>query len=425
MRQVLARLLPLTIATLAAGAAVAQPLTENFDDVSALAAAGWVVSVNGSPAGLTGWFQGNPAVFSSQSGVASSYVAANLNGAAFGGNVSTWLISPTLSNLQNGEVLSFYTRTEPSAPAADRLEVRLSLNGSSTNVGATDASVGDFTLLALTVNPALTVGGYPTIWTRFAVTLSGLPAGPSTGRIAFRHAVPDTATNADVIAIDTLNLTLPCPPPPPLVVSAPAIVGAGSPNRVASVAAIAGATYAWGITNGILTAGQGTNQITFTAGTSGSVGLTVDATNAGCPAGSAAASVPIAPAGGAVQFYTLPPCRVLDTRNPAGPLGGPALAPAGGVDRSFAVAGVCGIPTGAVALSLNVTVTNTAGAGWLLLYRGDGPASATSTINFGAGQTRANNAHVQLATDGSGTFRIQNGSGGTVDVVVDVNGYYQ
>jgi hypothetical protein len=116
------------------------------------------------------------------------------------------------------------------------------------------------------------------------------------------------------------------------------------------------------------------------------------------------------------------PCRVLDTRNPDGPLGGPALAPSS--SRTFTVAGVCGIPTGAKAISLNLTVVPTA-SGFMTLYPGNETAPGTSTINFVAGRTRANNAIVTLATDGSGTIAILNGSGGSNDAILDVNGYFQ
>jgi len=52
---------------------------------------------------------------------------------------------------------------------------------------------------------------------------------------------------------------------------------------------------------------------------------------------------------------------------------------------------------------------------------------AVSTINFSAGQTRANNAIATLAADGSGyliAFAVVAG-GGSVDLILDVNGYFQ
>jgi hypothetical protein len=125
----------------------------------------------------------------------------------------------------------------------------------------------------------------------------------------------------------------------------------------------------------------------------------------------------------AASFYTLAPCRLVDTRNPTGPLGGPVL-PASG-QRTFALTGVCGVPASAKAISVNVAVTGPAASGFLKLYPGDGIAPLASVINFSAGQTRANNAIVLLATDGSGTLRVQNGSTGTVHFILDVNGYFQ
>ncbi|MEO8054821.1 MAG: choice-of-anchor J domain-containing protein [Acidobacteriota bacterium] len=425
MPRLVSRLLLAAAAVLVSESVAGQPLTENFDSVAGLAGAGWAFVNNSNPAGTTVWFQGNTAAFASQGGAAGSYVAANLNGTTFGGNISNWLITPTLSNLQNGVVLTFHTRTETSAPAADRLEVRLSTNGSSTNVGATDASVGDFTTLLLTVNPALTVGGYPTAWTLFTVTLSGLPAGPSTGRIAFRHAVPNTAANADTIGLDTLSVTASCSLPAPTI-TAPATAGEGSPNRIASVPNQAGSTYAWTIANGTITAGQGTNQITFTAGTPGTLTLGVTETDGvGCASAPAGAAVNVVAAGNAVLFDAITPCRLIDTRNAAGPRGAPALLPAPSPDRLFAITGVCGVPSDAKAVSLNVTITNPQGSGSLVLYRGDGSPTVASSITFQPGATRANNNLTQLALDGSGVFKVQNTSPGTVDFIVDVNGYFR
>ena len=56
----------------------------------------------------------------------------------------------------------------------------------------------------------------------------------------------------------------------------------------------------------------------------------------------------------ALQFYPLTPCRVVDTRNPTGSLGGPSLQAA--QSRSFPiVSSACNIPGNALAYSLNFT----------------------------------------------------------------------
>ena len=126
---------------------------------------------------------------------------------------------------------------------------------------------------------------------------------------------------------------------------------------------------------------------------------------------------------GALHYYTLAPCRLLDTRNANGPLGGPALA--AGTQRTFTAAGNCGIPAGAKSLAVNVTVTGPTAGGFLGFYAGNAIPLGTSTINFGSGATRTNNSVLELATDGSGTIGVQNGAGGNVQVILDVFGYFQ
>jgi hypothetical protein len=124
------------------------------------------------------------------------------------------------------------------------------------------------------------------------------------------------------------------------------------------------------------------------------------------------------------DFYTVAPCRLVDTRNAAGPSGGPALV--AGAVRSFPVTGgVCGVPSSAGAVSVNVTVVGAAAQGNLILFPGDaaGPPLA-STLNFTAGVTRANNAVVRVAANG-GTINVKNGSAGSAHFVLDVNGYFR
>lgn len=179
--------------------------SEDFADISTLAGSGWSQVNNSSPVGLTGWFQGNSGVFGAQAGAPGAYIAANFDNAAFGGNISNWLITPVMS-LEFDLQLSFYTRTEADSPAADRLQVRLSPNGASSDVGILAESVGDFSSLLLTINPALSLGGYPSDWTLNTVSFTGLGV-PTTGRFAFRYFVPDTSLNADYIGIDSVSVT--------------------------------------------------------------------------------------------------------------------------------------------------------------------------------------------------------------------------
>src|SRR5262249_50238580 len=129
------QLIVLAVLVLFAAPAYADVIVENFNNVAALGAAGWVMTNNSSPVGTTRWFQGNPAVFPSQQGAPNAYIAANFLNAGAGGNISNWLLTPVTS-LTNGDTISFYTRSD--GIFADRLELRFSTSGASTDVGATD-----------------------------------------------------------------------------------------------------------------------------------------------------------------------------------------------------------------------------------------------------------------------------------------------
>lgn len=121
-------------------------------------------------------------------------------------------------------------------------------------------------------------------------------------------------------------------------------------------------------------------------------------------------------------FYTLVPCRLADTRGAAGPYGGPALL-AGGT-RTFVMAGPCGIPGDADAVAVNVTVTQPTAIGHLTIYPLGAALPLASTINYGAGQTRANNAIVQLGVGDSIAVTCGQGSG-TTHFIIDVVGYFR
>jgi uncharacterized protein (DUF1800 family) len=133
-----------------------------------------------------------------------------------------------------------------------------------------------------------------------------------------------------------------------------------------------------------------------------------------------------AAAGQGMSFYTVTPCRLVDTRTAAGPFGGPALA--AGTPRVFDAAGQCGVSTRAVAVAANVTIVAPQAGGFLAFPAMSGPnagAVTTSTLNFGVNrQVLANNA--VLAVGPAGAVEVLPGmsGAGTVHMIVDIVGYF-
>ena len=84
---------------------------------------------------------------------------------------------------------------------------------------------------------------------------------------------------------------------------------------------------------------------------------------------------------------------------------------------------LCGLPDNAIAVSFNVTVTAPTGSGDLRIFPGGASAPVASTINWGPGQTRANNGIVPIGPDGSIVVQCDQATG-AVDLILDVNGYF-
>ncbi|PYS98932.1 MAG: hypothetical protein DMF63_12710 [Acidobacteria bacterium] len=191
----------------------AQAITEGFDNITTLPAAGWFTQNNSTPVGSTGWFQGSTP-FAAQGGAANSYIGANFNNTTGTNTISNWLLTPNRT-FNNGDVIKFWTRTITANPFPDRLQVRFSSAGASTNVGTGSTAVGDFTTLLLDINPTYNdtpgapPGSYPDVWTEITITLSGL-SGPTSGRVAIRYFVESggpTGDNSNYIGIDTFSYT--------------------------------------------------------------------------------------------------------------------------------------------------------------------------------------------------------------------------
>jgi hypothetical protein len=126
---------------------------------------------------------------------------------------------------------------------------------------------------------------------------------------------------------------------------------------------------------------------------------------------------------GPLQFYSVSPCRVVDTRGATGLTGGPPMAAF--QTRNFPMRGICGIAPAAVAVSLNVTVVLPNASGYLTLWPSGTSQPTVSTINFIPSDVLANGAIVPLAAAMSSTeIAVFNGSPGATNIILDVTGYF-
>ena len=121
------------------------------------------------------------------------------------------------------------------------------------------------------------------------------------------------------------------------------------------------------------------------------------------------------------------PCRLVDTRSAPTPIG-PRTTPLGAgetitVNAQQAATPCTGkIPTDASAVSLNVTAVNPTQQTFLTIWA-DGSRPLASSLNPSAGSPPVPNA-VTTELSATDTFQIYNDTG-TVNVLVDVNGYYE
>jgi hypothetical protein len=120
-----------------------------------------------------------------------------------------------------------------------------------------------------------------------------------------------------------------------------------------------------------------------------------------------------------LDFYTLTPCRIYDSRAP----GLLPLSP-GEVRVVSPRAKGCLVGYGARALALNVTATGATAAGNVRAYPAYSPVPSVSVVNYGPGLTRAGSAVIGLSPEGDLAVLASQASG-TVHVVLDVVGYFE
>ena len=154
------------------------------------------------------------------------------------------------------------------------------------------------------------------------------------------------------------------------------------------------------------------------AGTNGAINafassathLVVDINGYFAPSGSGA---------NAQRFFPVTPCRVADSRNAGGSLGGPILA--GGQTRTWPIpSSACGLPASAGAYSLNATVVPVSGLGFLTMWPAGQSQPLVSTLNALDDPIAANAAIVVAGASGAISTFVTN----QTHLIVDTNGYF-
>jgi hypothetical protein len=189
------------LASIASFAGVAQAQFEGWEPgpatpgVAAIPAAWTSVNTSvGGPGTNPNWqVRNDGVVFPALTG--STYAFANYNSATGVNDIHNYLMSPQVT-ISNGATISFWTRTYSPPTYPDRLELVFNTTGSTLPA--------DFTNVLLTVNPTLTTAGYPSVWTQFTGTVTGVVGSPL-GRYAFHYNPTNggpAGANSDYIGVD-------------------------------------------------------------------------------------------------------------------------------------------------------------------------------------------------------------------------------
>jgi hypothetical protein len=132
--------------------------------------------------------------------------------------------------------------------------------------------------------------------------------------------------------------------------------------------------------------------------------------------GAAPAQAAVSAAGG---YDSVAPARLLDTRSG---IGAPKAAVGASGTVRLQVARQGGVAANVAAVALNVTVTGATAGGYVTAWADASARPGTSNLNFGAGQTVPNMVIIPVGRNGM--IDLYNGSGGTVQLIADVMGYY-
>ena len=347
-----------------------------------------------------------------------------------GTKVSTF--NPKSGQKMNALMIEFAGSTTTGSVCMDHLQFRDAFAPASRHISSISASpstiaTGGSSFIIVQLYDA---SGHPLVNGGETVTLSTdlgtlspvTDAGDGTYTATFTPgAGPGTATirgtvnGQNIVDTTTVTVTPPCTPPAIHAQPQSKSINSGASTTLAVGASGTALAYQWF---------AGTTQIdgatgnTITVSPTATTSYFVRITNACGTIDSAAATVTVRPPGYA--FYVITPCRVLDTRYPAGPRGGPALG--SNQTRVVQITGVCGVPAGATAVAANVTAVAPTSTGFLSLYPTGVQWPGTTSLNYRAAKTRASSSIVTLSANGQATVR---NDGSTLNFIIDVTGYFQ
>lgn len=215
-------LLALAIAGTMLSAQATVVVNEGFDNVAALASAGWTLTNASTPVGSGTLQQGNADVFTSYSGATNSYLTANYFSATDGGAVNDWLITPVFSALY-GATVTFWLRGEVVDGYVDTITYGF-------NNGTTS-------LASYVQSQVMTATG---AWTQVTATIA---AGASASTyFAINYAGAQAAVNyigIDSLIVNVNDATGDVPEPASLAILAAGLIGMGAARRRKNAAAAA------------------------------------------------------------------------------------------------------------------------------------------------------------------------------------------
>lgn len=304
------------------------------------------------------------------------------------GGTVTYLATATLSPAATGLLVNTASAAAP-AGVADPVPGNNSEGDSDTLAPRADLGI------TKTAEPAIAVPGEAVVY-----TLTVTNAGPSQA--------------SGITVTDLLPATLQSPAWTCTASPGSSCTASGTGNLQDTASLAAGGTLTYQITATLAKTATGTVSNSATVATA--------AGTSDPQTGNNTATVLHPVAQRAFDLYIMVPCRLLDTRLPNGPSGGPALG--SGVPRTFQATGACGIPSTAKAIAVNVTVTQGTASGSLRIYPDGDPIPNTTVMNFIADQARANNAILPLGPTGGFQALATLFPGGSVHFVVDVTGYF-